>query len=58
MQAFELHQLISQQQSSQKLYLEFLRVLDLSMGLYVLPTGGTGRYTGGLSVFTFLRVRT
>ncbi len=25
---------------------------------HVLPTGGTGRYTGGLSVFTFLRVRT
>jgi histidinol dehydrogenase len=25
---------------------------------HVLPTGGTGKYTGGLSVFTFLRVRT
>jgi phosphoribosyl-ATP pyrophosphohydrolase/phosphoribosyl-AMP cyclohydrolase/histidinol dehydrogenase len=25
---------------------------------HVLPTGGTGRYTGGLSVFTFLRIRT
>jgi histidinol dehydrogenase len=25
---------------------------------HVLPTGGTARYTGGLSVFTFLRVRT
>lgn len=25
---------------------------------HVLPTSGTGRYTGGLSVFTFLRVRT
>ena len=24
-----------------KLYLEFLSVLDLSMGLYVLPAGGT-----------------
>ena len=24
----------------------------------VLPTAGTGRYTGGLSVFTFLRIRT
>ena len=41
MQAFELAQLISQQQSSDKLYLEFLRVPDLSMGLYVLPAGGT-----------------
>lgn len=25
---------------------------------HVLPTGGTAKYTGGLSVFTFLRVRT
>lgn len=25
---------------------------------HVLPTGGTARWTGGLSVFTFLRVRT
>ena len=25
---------------------------------HVLPTGGTARYTGGLSVYTFLRVRT
>lgn len=41
MQAFELAQLISQQKTSEKLYLEFLRVHDLSMGLYVLPPGGT-----------------
>lgn len=41
MQAFELAQLVSQQKSSEKLYLEFLRVPDLSMGLYVLPAGGT-----------------
>lgn len=41
MQAFELTQLLSQQSSSDKLYLEFLRVPDLSMGLYVLPAGGT-----------------
>ena len=41
MQAFELVQLISQQKSSDKLYLEFVRVPDLSMGLYVLPAGGT-----------------
>jgi histidinol dehydrogenase len=25
---------------------------------HTLPTGGTARYTGGLSVFDFLRVRT
>ena len=41
MQAFELTQLISQRESSNKLYLEFLKVPDLSMGLYVLPAGGT-----------------
>ena len=40
MQAFELAQLISQRETSQKLYLEFLKVPDLSMGLYVLPAGG------------------
>lgn len=41
MQAFEYSQLISQQAEANKLYLEFLKVPDLSMGLYVLPTGGT-----------------
>ena len=40
MQAFDLTQLISQRKASDKLYLEFLKVPDLSMGLYVLPTGG------------------
>ncbi len=40
MQTFELAQLISQRESSNKLYLEFLTVPDLSMGLYVLPAGG------------------
>jgi len=40
MQAFELTQLISQRESSDRLYLEFLKVPDLSMGLYVLPAGG------------------
>ena len=25
---------------------------------HTLPTGGTGRYTGGLSVFNFLRIQT
>jgi mannose-6-phosphate isomerase-like protein (cupin superfamily) len=41
MQYFELTQLISQRETSNKLYLEFLKVPDLSMGLYVLPAGGT-----------------
>lgn len=41
MQAFELTQLIQQRRDSNKLYLEFLKVPDLSMGLYVLPAGGT-----------------
>jgi len=41
MQAFELAGLIQQQKDSNKLYLEFLKVPDLSMGLYVLPAGGT-----------------
>lgn len=41
MQAYELADLISQRESSNKLYLEFLKVPDLSMGLYVLPAGGT-----------------
>ncbi|MCI0554378.1 MAG: cupin domain-containing protein [Anaerolineae bacterium] len=40
MQAFDLANLISQRESSNKLYLEFLKVPDLSMGLYVLPAGG------------------
>jgi mannose-6-phosphate isomerase-like protein (cupin superfamily) len=40
MQAFKLAQLLSQQKSSDKLYLEFLRVPALSMGLYVLRAGG------------------
>ncbi len=41
MQAYELAQLISQHADSNKLYLEFLKVHDLSMGLYVLPAGST-----------------
>jgi mannose-6-phosphate isomerase-like protein (cupin superfamily) len=41
MQAFELTQLISQREAADKLYLEFLKVHDLSLGLYVLPAGGT-----------------
>lgn len=41
MQAFELAQLLEERIQSNKLYLEFLKVPDLSMGLYVLPAGGT-----------------
>lgn len=41
MQAFELTKLISQQKDSHAAYLEFLNVPELSMGLYVLPAGGT-----------------
>ncbi len=41
MQAFELAQLVAQRASSHDLYLEFLKVPDLSMGLYVLPAGST-----------------
>jgi mannose-6-phosphate isomerase-like protein (cupin superfamily) len=41
MQAYELTQLVSQREADNKLYLEFLKVPDLSMGLYILPAGGT-----------------
>jgi len=41
MQAYELAHLISEREASNKLYLEFLKVPDLSLGLYVLPAGGT-----------------
>lgn len=40
MQAYELPQLIQQHADSNKLYLEFLKASDLSMGVYVLPAGG------------------
>lgn len=41
MQAFELAQLIDRCADSDRPYLEFLKVPDLSVGLYVLPAGGT-----------------
>ena len=41
MLAYELAQLSQQHKDSNKLYLEFLKVPDLSMGVYVLPAGGT-----------------
>ena len=40
MQAYELSKLISKKESRDKLNLEFLKVPDLSMGLYFLPSGG------------------
>ena len=41
MQAFEINQIIQRQASSDDLYLESLRVPDLSLGLYVLPADST-----------------
>ena len=41
MQAYEFADLISQRADANKLYLEFLKIPDLSMGLYILPAGGT-----------------
>jgi len=40
MDAFEISQLIIEQQRSGRSYLEFLRVPTLSVGLYNLPVGG------------------
>ena len=39
--AFNLSELNRQREQAGKLYLEFLRVPDLSTGLYVLETGAT-----------------
>ncbi len=41
MDAFELDELTEQRQQAGKLYLEFLKVPALSMGVYELPAGGT-----------------
>ena len=41
MDAHELADLQARQAASGRAYLEFLRVPDLSAGLYVLPAGGT-----------------
>jgi len=40
MQAFELAPLLEERKQSNKPYLEFLKVPDLSIGLYVLPADG------------------
>lgn len=41
MDAFELADLLRQRAESGRLYLEFVRTHDLSVGLYVLPAGAT-----------------
>lgn len=41
MKAFELAELTGQREQANTLYLEFLKVPDLSVGLYELPAGGT-----------------
>lgn len=40
MDAFELDDVIVQQQASGSRYLEFLRVPSMSLGVYTLPAGG------------------
>ena len=40
MQAFEIAPLLEERKQLDKPYLEFLKVPDLSMGLYVLPADG------------------
>lgn len=40
MEAFTMEQLIAEQAESGELYHEFLRHESMSLGLYVLPTGG------------------
>jgi mannose-6-phosphate isomerase-like protein (cupin superfamily) len=40
-EAFELADLLRERAESGRLYLEFIRTHDLSVGLYVLPAGGT-----------------
>ena len=41
MRAYELNELTAQRKQAGKLYFEFLKVPDLSMGVYELPAGGT-----------------
>lgn len=43
MQAFEIADLLDRQISSGQDYLEFLKVPDLSVGLYMLPAGGVDK---------------
>ena len=41
MEAFDLAELLQRLDASGQPYLEFIRTHDLSVGLYVLPAGGT-----------------
>jgi mannose-6-phosphate isomerase-like protein (cupin superfamily) len=41
MDAYDLGELLDAQAASGRLYHEFIRTHDLSVGLYVLPAGGT-----------------
>lgn len=41
MEAFQLAELMQSQRDSGTLYLEFLRVPSISMGVYTLPAGAT-----------------
>jgi len=41
MHAFDIRQLLTEHAAKGALYHEFLRASDLSVGLYVLPAGGT-----------------
>jgi mannose-6-phosphate isomerase-like protein (cupin superfamily) len=41
MRRFDLDQLLAQQREAGHAYLEFLRVPEVSMGVYTLPVGGT-----------------
>ena len=40
MRAFDLEELVARRQEQSDLYLEFLRVPDFSLGVYLLPAGG------------------
>jgi mannose-6-phosphate isomerase-like protein (cupin superfamily) len=42
-EAFDVADLLERRASTGQPYLEFLRVPNLSLGLYVLPAGGTDR---------------
>ncbi|WP_374118440.1 cupin domain-containing protein [Streptomyces sp. 8L] len=44
-QAYDLSVLAAQQDQKGERYMEFLRVEDMSAGLYVLPAGGTDPQT-------------
>jgi mannose-6-phosphate isomerase-like protein (cupin superfamily) len=41
MEAFELDEVLAAHAQAGELYHEFLRVQDLSAGMYILPAGGT-----------------